>query len=232
MKSPAKLENEYHIKHFLNENHYENGKVSESETVSDSYPNSPISNKLDRKSQMESLIKDFLLSLCEGNLNEEVINNTPRRFTEALLELTEGYETDIESIIKNALFDNEGYDDIIIIKDIEFSSTCEHHLLPFYGKVNIGYIPNNKVLGLSKFPRVIQALSKKLGLQERLTKEIAQCLHDYTEALGVAVQIESQHSCMSCRGIRCIGSSTVTLFTTGNMKDPLNLKKFFMLRDL
>lgn len=181
--------------------------------------------------KMEALVKEFLECIGSEHLNEEVMANTPRRFAEAMIELTRGYTTCMDKVVKAAVFDNDGFDDLILVRDIQFSSLCEHHLMPYFGTVTIGYIPDKKIMGLSKFPRLVNAVSNKLGLQERLTKEIATTVETYTGARGVIVYISSQHSCMSFRGIRCTNSSTNSIFTTGVMKEKDNIDKFFLLKD-
>lgn len=181
--------------------------------------------------KMKEIVSELLKCIGEEHLNEEVMENTPRRFAEAMIELTKGYHSSTDKIVKKALFDNNGFDDIVLVKDIQFSSLCEHHLMPYFGTVTIGYIPDKMLLGLSKFPRLVQHIANKLGLQERLTKEIATTIEEATGAKGVCVFIASQHSCMSFRGIRSTNSSTNSIYTTGVMKDVENIKKFFLLKD-
>ena len=181
--------------------------------------------KIDR---LSVLIKDMLL-IINPNPSEEVLSKTPRRYAEAIWELTQTNRDSIDESIREAIFDSEGFNDMIVIRDINFNSMCEHHLLPFFGEVSIGYIPNNKILGLSKFPRLVQIISKKMSIQERLNKEIAEQIDNLLEPLGVVVMISSTHSCMCFRGVKSFNSKTETLFSIGNMKLKENLDKFFVL---
>ena len=178
--------------------------------------------------KIAKLIKE-MLEIINPNAEAEIINKTPFRYAEAMLEFTQGHQENALETISEAIFDSEGYNDIIIVRDINFNSMCEHHLLPFFGECTIGYIPNKKILGLSKLPRLVQTLSKKLQIQERLTKEIAENIHTALNALGVVVIISSIHSCMCFRGIKSFNAKTETIFTLGNMKDKENLDKFFNL---
>jgi len=167
--------------------------------------------------RMAELMKEILslTSNYSENQSKEIIEKTPKRFIKYLLESSEGYTINIDDIVKDALFEVNNYKDIIIVSDISFNSTCEHHLLPFFGECSIGYIPENKVLGLSKFPRVVEAISKKFYLQENLTRDIATILDSYLKCAGVVVIISAKHSCMCYRGIRSYNSETKTIFKTG-----------------
>lgn len=177
-----------------------------------------------------------------ANLMSEVLNiinpelrtssntlKTPVRFAEAIVEFTSGYDEHLDDKILKAIFDSENYDEIITVKDIVFSSLCEHHILPFFGQVSIGYIPNGKILGLSKFPRLVETLAKKLHLQERLTKEIADAINKYLNPKGVVVIIEASHSCMSLRGVKSFASKTKTMYTLGVFKEDNHLNNFMSL---
>ncbi|MDD3738831.1 MAG: GTP cyclohydrolase I FolE [Lentimicrobiaceae bacterium] len=139
---------------------------------------------------------------------------TPERTSKAIKFLTHGYELDPETILKSALFE-EDYKQMVIVKDIEIYSLCEHHMLPFFGKAHVAYIPNGKIVGLSKIPRVVDALARRLQVQERLTRQIKEVIHKTLDPLGVAVVIEAQHMCMSMRGIQKQNSVTTTSDFTG-----------------
>jgi GTP cyclohydrolase I len=141
--------------------------------------------------------------------NREGLVRTPERVEKALRFLTSGYTTDIATIVNGAIYEVK-YDEMVIVKDIEFFSMCEHHMLPFYGKVHVAYIARNKVIGLSKLPRIIDAFARRLQIQERLTQEVAQCIQDLLDPLGVGVIAEAQHFCMMMRGVEKQHSGTVT----------------------
>ena len=174
-------------------------------------------------------IKAFLQqieSTTNTSFNSDVITNTPMRFVKAFEEFTSGYKIDPKELIQSALFDSEGYDDIVILEDIEFNSTCEHHLLPFMGKVRIAYVPGEKILGLSKFGRLVEAFSRRLSLQERLTMEIAKALDNFLLPKGVIVEIVAEHTCMMIRGVKNKTSKTKTVYTTGCFKQKDFYDKF------
>jgi GTP cyclohydrolase I len=178
--------------------------------------------------KIAKLIKE-MLEIVNPNLDEEIMSKTPFRYAEALLELTEGTSENQVELISGAVFNSQGFDDLIIVKDISFNSMCEHQLLPFFGECTIGYIPKDKILGLSKFPRLVGSLSKKLHIQERLTKEIADIINKVLTPEGVIVKLSSSHSCMCFRGVKSFNSKTDTIYTIGSMKDSKNLDKFFNL---
>jgi len=146
------------------------------------------------------------------------------------MEFTQGYNDDIDKIVSEAIFENEDYTDIIKIKKINFNSICEHHLLPFHGECTIGYVPDKYILGLSKFSRVVQSLSKKLQLQERLTREIGETINRILKPAGVVVEMNSIHSCMCFRGVKSFNSETSTIYTIGSMKENENLAKYFRMK--
>lgn len=139
---------------------------------------------------------------------EEGTAETPRRMALSLLELTSGYDADIAGLFKT--FDANGYDEMVIVRDIPFASLCEHHVLPFYGKAAIAYIPVGRIVGLSKLARVVDAFARRLQVQERLVNEIADALVEHLEPMGVAVILEAEHLCMSLRGAKTPGSTTIT----------------------
>ena len=139
----------------------------------------------------------------------EGLQLTPARVEKALRYLTSGYQTKIESIVNGAIYQVQ-YDEMVIVKDIEFFSMCEHHMLPFFGKMHVAYLAKNKVIGLSKIPRIVDTFARRLQIQERLTQEVAHCLQDMLEPHGVGVICEASHFCMMMRGVEKQGSSTVT----------------------
>jgi GTP cyclohydrolase I len=143
------------------------------------------------------------------NPHREGLRHTPLRAEKALKYLTSGYTTDIEKIVNNALF-RVDYDEMVIVKDIEFFSLCEHHLLPFYGKAHIAYLPQGRVIGLSKLPRIVDMFARRLQVQERMTQQIAETIEDVVEPRGVGVILEAQHFCMMMRGVEKQHSGAVT----------------------
>jgi GTP cyclohydrolase I len=154
------------------------------------------------------LITGVIKALGEDPKREGLLR-TPERVDKALRFLTSGYQADISRIVNGAIYEVK-YDEMVIVKDIEFFSMCEHHMLPFYGKVHVAYIARNKVIGLSKLPRIIDAYARRLQIQERLTQEVAQCIQELLDPLGVGVIAEAQHFCMMMRGVEKQHSGTVT----------------------
>ncbi len=155
-----------------------------------------------------------MLGLLGEDAQREGLLKTPERASKAMQFLTQGYDQDPEAIIKGAIF-HESYDEMVIVKDIEVYSLCEHHLLPFYGKAHVAYIPNGKIVGLSKIPRVVEVFARRLQVQERLTQEILNCIDKALSPLGVAVIIEASHMCMMMRGVQKQNSSTTSSAFTG-----------------
>jgi GTP cyclohydrolase I len=154
------------------------------------------------------LIGSVIEALGEDTRREGLIR-TPERVEKALRFLTSGYSSDIAKIVNGAIYEVK-YDEMVIVRDIEFFSMCEHHMLPFFGKIHVAYIAKNKVIGLSKLPRIIDAYARRLQIQERLTQEVAQCIQDLLDPIGVGVIAEAQHFCMMMRGVEKQHSGTVT----------------------
>ncbi len=165
------------------------------------------------KDKIELAIKELIIAIGENPCREGLID-TPRRVAEMYEELLIPSQKSLYT-----MFDSEQYDGLVIVKDIDFSSICEHHLMPFVGKVSIAYIPEQKVLGISKLARIVDKYSKKLQLQERLSKEIADDISKKTNAKGVAVYIEATHLCMSIRGIKRKDAKTITTVFTGAFRE-------------
>ncbi|MBS1521590.1 MAG: GTP cyclohydrolase I FolE [Bacteroidetes bacterium] len=148
------------------------------------------------------------------NPEREGLLKTPERVAKAMLYLTQGYELDAKTILKSAMFKEE-YSQMVVVKDIEVYSMCEHHMLPFFGKAHVAYIPNGHVVGLSKIPRIVDVFARRLQVQERLTNEIRDCIQDTLNPLGVGIVIECRHLCMSMRGVQKQNSVTTTSAFTG-----------------
>ena len=148
------------------------------------------------------------------NPQREGLLKTPERVAKAMLFLTQGYELDAKAILKSAMFKEE-YSQMVVVKDIEVYSMCEHHMLPFFGKAHVAYIPNGHVVGLSKIPRIVDVFARRLQVQERLTNEIRDCIQDTLNPLGVGIVIECRHLCMSMRGVQKQNSVTTTSAFTG-----------------
>lgn len=176
---------------------------------------------------IEDAFKKIIPALGEDT-NRQGLQKTPERIAKALQFLTHGYSLNPQEILKSAMFD-EDYRQMVIVKDIEVYSMCEHHLLPFFGKAHVAYIPNGHIVGLSKIPRVVEAFARRLQVQERLTNEIRDCIHETLKPLGVAVVIEASHMCMQMRGIQKQNSVTTTSAFTGEfLKEPTR-KEFISL---
>ena len=145
---------------------------------------------------------DLINLIREEDIEREGLVETPKRAAKAFEELTLGYSMSSEHFINNAIFDTDGADELVLVKDIEYYSLCEHHILPFWGVVHVGYIPDKKIIGLSKIPRIVDMFSKRLQIQERLTQQIANELQNLIEPIGVGVVVEGKHLCMNMRGVR------------------------------
>ncbi|KQS62258.1 GTP cyclohydrolase 1 isoform X3 [Drosophila erecta] len=181
----------------------------------------------------EALLPDMARSyrLLLGGLGEnpdrQGLIKTPERAAKAMLYFTKGYDQSLEDVLNGAVFD-EDHDEMVVVKDIEMFSMCEHHLVPFYGKVSIGYLPCNKILGLSKLARIVEIFSRRLQVQERLTKQIAVAVTQAVQPAGVAVVVEGVHMCMVMRGVQKINSKTVTSTMLGVFRDDPKTREEFL----
>ena len=169
-----------------------------------------------------------ILGFLGEDPNREGLLKTPERVAKALQYLTHGYDLDPAEILRSAMFKEE-YSQMVIVKDIEVYSMCEHHMLPFFGKAHIAYIPNGQIVGLSKIPRVVDAFARRLQVQERLTNEIRDCIQDTLNPVGVAVVMECKHMCMSMRGIQKQNSVTTTSAFTGEFINDKTRSEFLHL---
>ena len=169
-----------------------------------------------------------VINLLGEDTSREGLVKTPERASKAMKFLTEGYEMDPQQILQSAMF-KENYNEMVIVKDIELYSLCEHHMLPFFGKAHIAYIPNGHIVGLSKIPRVVDVFSRRLQVQERLTEQILDCINDTLQPEGVAVVIEASHMCMMMRGVQKQNSTTTTSGFRGNFKDTDTRNEFLKL---
>lgn len=182
--------------------------------------------KLQDTQRMEEIFKE-LLGLLGEDASREGLARTPKRVTSSMKFLTQGYRQDIHQILNGAVF-NEPYDEMVVVKDIEMFSLCEHHLLPFYGKAHVAYIPNGKIIGLSKIPRVVEVFAKRLQVQERLTMQVAECLMDALKPRGVGVVIEALHLCMAMRGVEKSSSYTMTSAMLGSFRNSDRVRQEFL----
>ena len=169
-----------------------------------------------------------ILNLLGENKDRDGLLKTPERAAKAISFLTEGYDKNPHKILQSAMFE-ESYSEMVIVKDIELYSLCEHHLLPFFGKAHIAYIPNGQIVGLSKLPRVVDVFSRRLQVQERLTEQILDCINETLSPKGVAVVIEASHMCMMMRGVQKQNSSTTTSGFRGTFKETDTRNEFLKL---
>src|SRR5205809_4793323 len=175
---------------------------------------------------MQDAIRKLLTDLGEDP-DREGLRDTPKRVEKAYKFLTSGYGADIDRVLNNALFSVD-YNEMVIVKDIDFYSLCEHHLLPFFGKCHVAYIPTTKVIGLSKIPRLVDVFARRLQVQERLTNQIADTIHDKIAPIGVAVVMEATHLCMSMRGVEKQNSFCVTSAMQGAFRDNSRTRMEFL----
>jgi len=175
---------------------------------------------------MQELVRQLLAELGEDPSREGLLN-TPKRVEKALRFLTSGYTADVDSVLNNALFTVD-YNEMVIVKDIDFYSLCEHHLLPFFGRCHIAYIPNGKVIGLSKIPRLVEVFARRLQIQERLTNQIAETIREKIGPLGVAVVVEATHLCMAMRGVEKQNSFAITSAMLGGFRSDARTRSEFL----
>jgi GTP cyclohydrolase I len=177
----------------------------------------------DRK---KAIIKDFLAELGEDP-QREGLRKTPDRVARMYEFLTKGYRQNVEEVMNGAVFE-EKYSEMVIVKDIDFFSLCEHHLVPFFGKCHIAYIPNGRIIGLSKMPRLVEVFARRLQVQERLTQQIADTLYQHIQPLGVAVVMEAQHLCMIMRGVEKLNSVATTSAMLGAFRNDEKTRSEFL----
>ena len=182
-------------------------------------------NEMDNE-KVKKLVTDLLQQIGEDPKREGLLE-TPRRVAKAYEFLTSGYNKKIEAVMNDALF-NEKYDEMVLVKNIDFYSLCEHHMLPFYGKVHVAYIPDGKIIGLSKIPRLVEVFSRRLQVQERMTQQIADTLAKYLQPRGVAVVSEAYHMCMMMRGVEKQNSSATASAVHGDFKEDHRTRSEFL----
>ena len=175
---------------------------------------------------MEEYYKNLLKYIGE-DVNRDGLKKTPQRAAKAFQYFTKGYSENLDQIVNNAIFESDN-DEMIIVKDIELYSTCEHHLIPFFGKCHVGYLPNGKILGLSKVARIVDVFARRLQIQENLTKQIAEAILKYTGAKGVGVVIEAKHLCMMMRGVEKQNSSMKTSCMLGSFRRDNSTRSEFL----
>jgi GTP cyclohydrolase I len=176
--------------------------------------------------RIEELVEGILYEIGEDPTREGLLR-TPHRVAKAMKFLTGGYEQDIATVLNGAIFDDK-YDEMVIVRNIDFSSLCEHHLLPFFGRVHLAYIPNGKIVGLSKLPRIVDVFARRLQVQERLTRQIADAIFDYLNPAGVGVIIEACHLCMMMRGVQKQNATATTSAMLGVFKDDRKTRQEFL----
>ncbi len=175
---------------------------------------------------MQEIYAELLRRIGEDPTRDGLAS-TPKRMEKSMAFLTQGYQQSVDEVLHEALFDVD-YDEMVMVKDIEFYSLCEHHLLPFFGKAHIAYVPQGKVVGLSKLPRIVDVFSRRLQVQERLTQQIAEAIEDAIHPQGVGVVMEAQHLCMMMRGVEKQSSATVTSSMRGVFKTQLQTRNEFL----
>lgn len=181
---------------------------------------------MDKIAQRADLIKQLLLSVGEDP-NREGLLQTPSRVAKAYEFLTKGYHQDVSEVLNDAIF-SEKYNEMVVVKDIDLFSMCEHHMLPFFGKAHVAYIPKGKIVGLSKIPRIVDVFARRLQVQERMTQQIAETLYDALAPEGVGVVIEARHMCMMMRGIEKQNSVATTSAMLGIFRDDMRTRQEFL----
>ncbi|HEX7572810.1 MAG TPA: GTP cyclohydrolase I FolE [Bacteroidota bacterium] len=179
-----------------------------------------------KRGALEGLVAQVLSALGEDPKREGLVQ-TPHRVAKAYEYLTEGYRQDVQKVLNGAIF-NERYSEMVIVKEIDFFSMCEHHMLPFFGRAHVAYIPNGKIIGLSKIPRIVEVFSRRLQVQERLTQQIAQTLFDALSPDGVGVVVEARHMCMMMRGVEKQNSVATTSAMLGTFRDDVKTRGEFL----
>jgi GTP cyclohydrolase I len=191
--------------------------------------NDPILSEEVKLEKMTAACRTILQCIGE-NPDREGLIKTPSRWAKALLFMTKGYQQNTASVTNEAVFTEDSHKEMVVVKDIDIHSLCEHHMVPFTGKVHVGYIPNGKIIGLSKMARIAEVFSRRLQVQERLTAQIADAVVEATDPLGVAVVVECSHFCMVMRGVQKTGSKTITSAVRGCFeKDPKTRSEFFSI---
>jgi len=178
------------------------------------------------QSKVQKIVTDLLLEMGENPKREGLIS-TPKRVAKSYEFLTSGYNMDIKKVMNEAMFE-EKYDEMVIVKNIDFYSLCEHHMLPFYGKVHVAYLPDGKIVGLSKIPRIVEAFSRRLQVQERMTQQIADTIKEYLHPQGVGVVTEAFHMCMMMRGVEKQNSSATASAMHGIFKTDARTRSEFL----
>jgi GTP cyclohydrolase I len=185
-----------------------------------------VGSALNSNDRLPEILEDLLLALGEDPTREG-LQETPRRFAQALRYLTSGYQTRVEDVLNGALY-TVSYDEMVIVKDIELFSLCEHHMLPFFGKCHVAYVPEKKVIGLSKIPRLVDMFSRRLQIQERLTTQIAETIQEQIRPQGVGVVVEARHLCMMMRGVEKQHSQAVTSAMLGVFRSQEQTREEFL----
>jgi GTP cyclohydrolase I len=180
----------------------------------------------ERNVEFEAVVRRMLEMLGEDP-DREGLHRTPQRVANALTWLTRGYETDVKDVVGSAVFE-ECHENMVMVRDIELYSLCEHHLLPFFGKAHVAYIPTGKIVGLSKIPRIVEVFARRLQVQERLTEQIARAIEDVLEPRGVGVVVEAYHLCMMMRGVEKQNSKTITSALRGTFRDDAKTREEFL----
>ena len=183
-------------------------------------------HQLEEMDALENSVRTILEAIGEDP-NREGLLRTPKRVAKAYKFLTDGYERDLDVVLNNAVFEEE-CNEMVVVKDIDFYSMCEHHMLPFFGKCHVAYIPNGKIVGLSKIPRIVDMYARRLQVQERMTQQIAQALGDALQPDGVAVVCEARHMCMMMRGVQKQNSFAITSAMVGEFSNNLKTREEFI----